>query len=50
MMQSLDVTASSLSLSQISSDIRYGDTNPALLCTDIADCWLRNEYAILLPI
>jgi len=49
-MQSLDAPASSLSLSQISSDISYGDTKRALLCTDIADCWLRNEYSILLTI
>jgi len=50
MMQSLDAPASSLLLSQISSDIRYGDTNLALLCTDIADCWLRNKYSALLII
>ena len=27
-----------------SSDIRFGDRNPALSHTDMADCWLRNEY------
>ena len=47
-MQSLDAPASSYSLSQISSDIRFGDMNPALLRTDIADCWLRNEYSVWL--
>jgi hypothetical protein len=31
-------------LSQTSSDIRFGHMNPALLCTDIPDRWLRNEY------
>ena len=30
-MQSLDAPASSISLSQTSSDIRFGDRNPALL-------------------
>jgi len=49
-MQSLDAPASSLSLSQTSSDIRFGDRKPALLCTDIADCWLRNEYSVRLII
>jgi hypothetical protein len=48
MMQSLDAPASSLSLFQTSSDIRFWDRNPALLCTDIADCWLRNEYSVRL--
>jgi len=48
MMQSLDAPASSLSLSQTSSDIRFGDRNPTLLRTDIADCRLRNEYSVLL--
>jgi hypothetical protein len=47
-MLSLDAPASSLSLSQTSSDIRFGGRNPALLCTDIADCWLRNEYSVWL--
>jgi len=42
MMQSLDTPASSLSLSQTISDIRFGDRKPALLRTDIAECWLRN--------
>jgi len=37
-MQSLNARASSLSLSQTSSDIQYGDRNMALLRTDIADC------------
>jgi len=45
-MVSLDAPAHSLSLSQTSSDIRFGDRNPALLRTDIADCWLRNEYSV----
>jgi len=45
MMQSLNARASSLSLSQTSSDIQYGDRNMALLRTDIADCWLRNKYS-----
>jgi len=27
---------------------QFGDRNPALLCTDIADCWLRNEYSVRL--
>jgi len=42
MMQSLDTPASSLSLSQTISGIRFGDRNPALLGTDTAECWLRN--------
>jgi len=33
MMQSLDAPASLLSLSQSSSDIRFGDRNPAVLRT-----------------
>jgi len=49
-MQSLDGPTSSLSLSQTSSDIRLGDRNLALLRTDIADCWLRNEYSVRLII
>jgi len=48
MMQLLDAPASSLSLSQTSSDIRFGDRNLALLRTDIADCRLRNEYSVRL--
>jgi len=48
MMQSLDAPASSFSLSQTSSDIRFGDRNPALLCTDITDCWLKNRYSVRL--
>jgi len=36
-MQSLDAPASSLSLSQTISDIQFGDRNPALLRTDIAE-------------
>jgi len=43
MIQSLDSPACSLSLSQTSSDIRFGDRNPALLRTDIAHCWLRKN-------
>jgi len=50
MMQLLDAPASSLLLSQTSSDIRFGGRNPALLCIDIADCWLRNEYSVQLII
>jgi len=46
----LDVPAPSLSLSQITSHIRFGDRNPALLRTDIADCWLRKEYSCRLII
>jgi len=42
----LDAPTSSLLLSQASSDIQFGDRNPALLRTDIADCWLRNEYSV----
>ena len=42
-MQSLDAPASSLSLSQTSSDIPSGNKNPALLHTDVADCWLRKN-------
>ena len=42
-MQSLDTPASSLSLSQTSSYILFGDSNLAVLCTDIADCWLRKN-------
>jgi len=49
-MQLLDAPASSLSLFQTSSDIRFGDRNLALLHTDITDCWLRNEYSVLLII
>jgi hypothetical protein len=47
-MQLLSAPASLLSLSQTSSDIRFWDKNPALLHTDIADCWLRNEYSVQL--
>jgi hypothetical protein len=43
-MLSLNAPTFLFSLSQTSSDIRFGDRNPALSCTDIADCWLRNEY------
>ena len=49
-MLSLNAPASSLSLSQNSSDIRFGDRNPTLLRTDIADCSLRNEYLFRLII
>jgi hypothetical protein len=45
-MQSLDAPVSSLSLSQTSSDIWFVDRNLACLCTDIADCWLRNEHSV----
>jgi len=45
MMQSLDAPASSLSLSQTSSDIWFGDRNLGFLRTDITNCWLRNEYS-----
>ena len=45
-MQLLNAPASSFSLSQTSSDIQFGDRNPALLCTDIPDCWFRNEYSV----
>ena len=31
-------------LSQTSSDIRFGDRKPALLCIDIADFWPRKEH------
>jgi len=40
----LNAPNSLFSLSQTSSDIRFGDRNPAFSRTDIADCWLRNEY------
>jgi len=50
MMHSLDAPASSLSLPQTSSDIRFGDRNPAVLSTDIADCWLRKKYSVRLII
>ena len=43
---SKNAPASSYSLSQTSSDIWFGDMNLALLRTDIADCWLRNEYSV----
>jgi hypothetical protein len=49
-MLSLNAPASSLLLSQTSSDIRFGDRNPALLRTDIAGCWLRNECSVQLII
>jgi len=39
-----------LSLSQTTSDIWFGDRNLAVLCTDIADCWQRNEYSVRLII
>jgi hypothetical protein len=41
-MVSLDAPAPSLSLSQTSSDIWFGDRNPALLRTYIADRWLTS--------
>ena len=40
----LDAPTSLFSLSQTSSDIQFGDRNPAVSCADIADCWLRKEY------
>jgi len=40
----LDAPTSLFQLSQTSSDIRFGDRNPALSCADIPDCWLRKEY------
>jgi len=49
-MLSLSAPASSLSLSQTSSDIRFRDMNLALLRIDITDCWLRNEYLVWLII
>jgi hypothetical protein len=27
---------------------QFEDRNPALLCTDIRDCWLRNKYSVWL--
>jgi hypothetical protein len=46
----LNAPAPSLSLSQTSSDIWFGDRNPVLLHTSIADCRLRNEYSVRLII
>jgi hypothetical protein len=43
---SLDAPAFSISLSRTSSDNRFGDRNPALLRTHIADCSLRNDYTV----
>jgi len=40
----LDAPTSLFSPSQTSSDIRFGYRNQAVSCTDIADCWHRNEY------
>jgi len=48
MMLSLDAPVSSLSLSQTSLDIRFGNRHPALLRTDITDCCLRNIQSGLL--
>ena len=45
LMESLDAPASSLSLSQTSSDIQFGDRNPSLLHKDIADCRLRRIFS-----
>jgi len=45
-MQSLDAPASSLSLSQTSSDIRFGDKIPAVLRTDTAIFWLGKEHSV----
>jgi len=50
MMLLLDAPASSLLLSLTSSDIRFEDRNPAVLCTDIAGCSLRSEYSVRLII
>ena len=50
MIQLFDAPASSLSLSQTSSDIQFGERNPALLRTDNANCWLRIEYSVRLII
>jgi hypothetical protein len=50
MMLSLDAPASSLWVSETSSDIQFGERNPALLCTDITACWLRNDYSVRLII
>jgi hypothetical protein len=49
-MISLDTPAYSLWLSQICSDNRFGDRNPALLHTLITDCLLRNDYSVRLII
>jgi hypothetical protein len=43
---SLDDPAFSLSLSQTSSGIQFGDRNPALLRMLIADCLLKNDYSV----
>jgi len=45
-MVSLDAPPPSFSLSQTTLAIRFRDKNPALLRTDIADCWLRKEYSV----
>jgi hypothetical protein len=45
-MVSLDAPAPSFSLSQTNSHICFRDRNLALLCIDIADCWLRKEYSV----
>jgi hypothetical protein len=49
-MISLDVPAFSLLLSQTSSNIRFGDRNPALICTLITDCLLRKDCSVQLNI
>jgi hypothetical protein len=46
----LDAPAFLLSMSQTSSDNQFGDRNPALLRTIIADCLLRNDYSVRLII
>jgi hypothetical protein len=46
----LDASAPSLSLSQTNSHIHFRDRNSALLRLDIADCWLRKEYLVLVII
>jgi hypothetical protein len=49
-MISLDAPAFSISLSRTSSDNQFGDRNPGLLRTQIADCLLRNDYSFRLNI
>jgi len=49
-MMLLDAPAPTFSLSRTTSAIRFRDRNPALLRTDIADCWLRKEYSVQLII
>jgi hypothetical protein len=49
-MLSLDATASLLSLSQTSSAIWFGNRYPVPVRTNMADCWLGNEYSVRLII